>query len=128
MIDAIKQARGFVTKASQLCGVSRTTFYTYLKRYTTVQEALEDQREARTDFVENKLMSAIDEGNVTAIIFYLKTQAKGRGYVEKQQREISGPDGGPVEVKGPKVDLSELTDDELDTLAAIQERLGGDRG
>jgi len=94
MIQAIKDSRGFVSKAADLCGVSRGTFYNYLKKYATVQEALEDEREKRTDFVENKLMGAINEGNITAIIFYLKTQAKGRGYVERQ--EFTGKDGGEL--------------------------------
>lgn len=93
MIDAIHDARGFVTKAASLCGVSRTTFYNHLSKHPTVQEALEDEREVRHDFVENKLMSAIDDGNVTAMIFYLKTQCKDRGYVERYQQELSGKDG-----------------------------------
>ena len=94
MIDAIKKARGFISKAAQLCDVSRETFYVYLKRYATAQQALEDEHEARHDFVESKLMKLIDEGQVAAVIFYLKTQCKARGYVERQ--EVSGADGGPV--------------------------------
>ena len=99
MIDAIKQARGFVTKAASLCDVSRTTFYAKLKDFPTVQAALEDKRVGRHDFEENKLMGAIDEGNVTAIIFYLKTQCKDRGYVERYQQEVTGKDGGPVQTQ-----------------------------
>jgi len=33
---------------------------------------------------ESQLMKKIKQGNLTAIIFFLKTQAKHRGYVEKQ--------------------------------------------
>jgi len=90
MISAIKEARGFVTKASDILGISRNTFYVYLKRYATAQQALEDTREKRHEWVENKLMQAIDEGNLTAIIFYLKTQGKHLGYVERQEVEQSG--------------------------------------
>jgi hypothetical protein len=39
----------------------------------------------------------IKAGNVTAIIFYLKTQAKDRGYVERQ--ELTGADGGKLQVE-----------------------------
>ena len=102
MIDAIKQARGFVSKAAQLCGVSRTTFYVYVKKYPTVQEALEDEREKRHDFVENKLMNAINNDNIAAILFYLKTQCKQRGYVERQQFEHSGKDGEAIVLKWPE--------------------------
>jgi hypothetical protein len=94
MVEAIRTARGFVSKAADLCGVSRRTFYRYLEQFSSVQEALEDEREKRHDFVENKLMHAIDGDNITAIIFYLKTQCKARGYVERV--ETTGKDGGPV--------------------------------
>ena len=94
VIDAIEQSRGFASKAADLLGVSRSTFYRYLDKYATAKQALEDTREKRHDYVENKLMQLIDSGNVAATLFYLKTQCKARGYVERQ--EISGKDGGPV--------------------------------
>ena len=94
MIEAIREARGYVTKAADILGISRTSFYTYLKRYSTAQQALDDVRVRRHEFVENKLMQAIDEGNLTAIIFYLKTQGKHLGYVERQ--EYAGPDGNEI--------------------------------
>ncbi len=37
------------------------------------------------DFMESRLLKAIDKGNVTAIIFYLKTKGKDRGYIEPQE-------------------------------------------
>jgi len=90
MITAIKEAKGFVTKASDILGVSRNTFYVYLRRYATAQQALEDTREKRHEWVESKLMKAIEADNLTAIIFYLKTQAKHLGYVERQEFEHGG--------------------------------------
>jgi hypothetical protein len=102
MIDAIHKARGFISTAAQFCGVSRQTFYTYLRKYATVQQALEDAREKNHDFVESKLMKAIDDGNVTAMIFYLKTQCKKRGYIERT--EFTGRDGGPIETTAMTLD------------------------
>jgi len=94
MITAIKEAKGFVTKASDILGISRNTFYVYLRRYATAQQALEDTREKRHEWVESKLMKAIEADNLTAIIFYLKTQAKHLGYVERQ--EYTGPEGNEI--------------------------------
>ena len=91
IIKAIKDSKGYVAKAAGLLGVSRSTFYNYLKKYSTVQEALDDVRESRHDYVESQLLKQIDQGNITAIIFYLKTQCKSRGYVERQ--EVTGPEG-----------------------------------
>ena len=36
------------------------------------------------------MMEQIRKGNTAMIIFYLKTQAKGRGYVERIEQEHSG--------------------------------------
>ena len=106
MISAIKDSQGFVVKACEILDCSRTTFYNYLKKYATVQQALDDVREARHDFVELQLMKGIKEGNITAIIFYLKTQCKHRGYVERQ--EHSGPEGDPITVRTVGIDVDRL--------------------
>lgn len=38
-------------------------------------------QEKTLDYVENKLLQQINEGNLSAITFYLKTKGKNRGYV-----------------------------------------------
>jgi len=80
---AIRDSQGFVSKAADILGCHVSTVYTYISKYAAVKDALEATREKRHDFVENKLIAAIDAGNVTAMIFYLKTQAKSRGYIER---------------------------------------------
>ena len=125
--DAIRNARGFVTAAAQELGCSRRTVYRYLKKFAGAQESLEDAREKRHDFVENQLMKAVDKGNITAIIFYLKTQCKERGYIERYQQEVTGKDGGPIQTEGTvKVDLTRYTDEDIGALAAIAGRTTGD--
>ncbi len=94
MIAALEKAHGYVSAACTELGCSRKHFYAKLKGFQTVQEAMSEIREKRTDYVESKMMKHIDELNPTMIIFYLKTQAKDRGYVERQ--EVSGPDGGAI--------------------------------
>ena len=91
VIDALEEGRGYVSKAASLLGCTPQTVYNYRDKFVSVAEAWAAIREARHDFVENKLHEAINSGNVTAIIFYLKTQCKPRGYVERQ--ELTGADG-----------------------------------
>lgn len=94
MIEAIEKAQGFVSKAAEILGISRMTFYRILGEYRTAQESLQDVREKRHDYVELKLMEGIRAGDKALIIFYLKTQAKDRGYVTRQ--EITGKDGKDI--------------------------------
>lgn len=95
-IEAIKKANGFVSHAAAALGISRTQLYRIINDKPTVAEALRDSREAMKDFAESKLFGNIKEGKEASIFFYLKTQAKDRGYIERQQVEHTGD----VSVKG----------------------------
>ena len=100
MIEEIEASRGNVSVAADVLGIGRTTFYTYLKKFTTVRQKLDEVRERRHDHVEDRLMDSIDNGNIAAIIFYLKTQCKHRGYIERTQQEHMGKDGdGAIKIR-----------------------------
>lgn len=94
--NALIEAKGFVSVAAKNLGCAPNTVRNYIKRYATCAQAVEDTREEMKDFAESKLFTEIKNGNITAIIFYLKTQAKDRGYVERAER--TGADGGPLQV------------------------------
>jgi hypothetical protein len=51
--------------------------------------------EATTKVAQSLFRMATEGNNVAAAIFWMKTRA---GWREKQQVELSGPDGGPVHV------------------------------
>ena len=86
-IEAAKGSRGFITTIANRLGVSRQTVYNLMRKYTTFGQAVSDERETLKDFAEGKLLKQIEAENMTAIIFYLKTQAKDRGYIEKIEIE-----------------------------------------
>lgn len=90
VIDAITKAKGILVVAAKSLGCSRTTVYNYMNKYPTVQAAYDEINESALDFAEGKLMELIRAGNLTAIIFYLKTKGKKRGYVEQKAVEQIG--------------------------------------
>ncbi len=96
-VAAARNSKGFVTTIAKTLGVSRKHIYTLMKKYPTFAQAIEDERETIKDFAESKLFQLIDEGNPTAILFFLKCRAKDRGYVERT--EITGADGGDIKLK-----------------------------
>src|ERR671919_1240376 len=97
MIKAMEESNGLIAPAARALGCSRDTIRSYLEEYTAVAQAKLDQREAVTDMAENSLYEAIRRGEAWAVCFYLKTQAKARGYVERA--EIAGAKGAPIKIK-----------------------------
>jgi len=90
IIIALKETQGLLTLAARKAGVSYRTVNRYANELPSVREAVEEAKEAVTDLAEGKLYGKISDGDVTSIIFYLKTQGKKRGYIEKQEIEHSG--------------------------------------
>ena len=90
MIDALTEAKGIIASASRRLGTTRATVYRYIKKYATVKTAYEDARESNIDYVESQVMKAIRDGNVTAMIFFLKTVGRDRGYNERVDIDHDG--------------------------------------
>ena len=89
LLEALEKTLGVVTSACKLVGVDRTTFYKYLKEDEDFARQVKELENVSLDFVESKLFKQIENENVAATIFYLKTKGKNRGYIEKQQIEHS---------------------------------------
>lgn len=96
--DALEKKAGNVTQAAKALKVTRQALHWHIKDDEELQAIVIDARESLVDMAESEARKQIMEGNTAIIIFTLKTLGKARGYVERQ--EISGPDGGPVVVKG----------------------------
>lgn len=88
MLKALADARGIVTIATKAVGISRRTHYEWLESDAEYKQAVEDINEDAIDFVESNLLNRIESGDTTAIIFYLKTRAKARGYTEKSEPQM----------------------------------------
>jgi hypothetical protein len=99
MADAVKKGKGILAAAATSLGCTRQTVAAYIERYPTVKAAHDEARESTIDFVESRLLKNIDSGDTTAMIFYLKTQGKRRGYVERQETEVTGKNGDAIQVK-----------------------------
>lgn len=80
----------FVQKANNIqltckaLNISRSTFYKWKNEDESFKESVEELEEGEIDNAESALKKQILDGNTTAIIFFLKTKAKSRGYVEHQ--------------------------------------------
>lgn len=100
VVDAIMQTNGNLANAARMLGCSRETIYNYAKKYATVEQSISEARKQLIDHVEDKLFEAVNQGNLTAIIFTLKAhpEAKARGWSESNQHEVTGKGGEPLEI------------------------------
>jgi hypothetical protein len=96
VIAALKETKGMVYLAADRLGCNAETVQNYAKRYKSVRDEIEAQREKVVDIAELKLYSAIMDGDQGMIKYYLSRRGKSRGYTTGQ--EISGPGGGPINV------------------------------
>ena len=90
MIEALEKSLGIVTTACKSVGISRNTHYTWVKDDEVYRGQVEGISDLALDFAESKLHKQIESGDTTATIFYLKTKGKKRGYVERQEMDLSG--------------------------------------
>jgi len=90
MLEALEKTLGVVTGACKIVGIDRTTHYQWLKDDEAYKEAVKSIDDVAIDFAESQLHKQIGKGGTQATIFYLKTKGKKRGYVEKQELDVSG--------------------------------------
>lgn len=94
LIEALLESKGIVSSACNAADIPRSTHYHWYNHDPEYKDLVDDVNEVAIDFVEGKLYDKISAGDTIATIFYLKTRAKKRGYVERQ--EITGKDGEPI--------------------------------
>lgn len=78
-IEVLNRNLGILSKTLVETGVDREDYLDWLEEiefYNEVQ-TIED---TSLDYVESRLLRQIEEGNVSAITFYLRTKGKDRGY------------------------------------------------
>ena len=90
MVEALKKSLGIVTTACKIVGIDRQTHYNWLAEDAKYAEQVEAIKDIALDFAESQLYKRMQNGSDTAIIFYLKTQGKKRGYIESSELKLSG--------------------------------------
>lgn len=88
-LQHFRKSHGIVSYACQKVGITRACYYKWRENDPKFREKADEIEEETIDHVESKLYNAIDKGELTAIIFYLKTKGKKRGYVERVEQDVN---------------------------------------
>lgn len=104
--------------AASIVNCSRQAIYALRKRDPKFADAMDEARAFADEKVVRALFKAASqEGNVTAMIFWLKNRRPDQ-WRDRQQVEHSGKEGAPIETKSV-IDLRRLSDQQLEALEAL---------
>lgn len=97
LLTALGRSLGNVSDACKKANISRTYFYELKNEDPEFFQAVEDISESALDLTETALLRQIQDGNMTGIIFMLKTRGRKRGFIEVVEQQHSGKDGGAIQ-------------------------------
>jgi len=98
ILAALEKSLGVVTSACKAAEIPRSTYYKWLKEDEVFKAAVTDIENIALDFGETALHTQIEEGSTAATIFFLKTKGKRRGYIEKNELDVTSGDE-PINIK-----------------------------
>ena len=78
-----------ITQTCSALGISRKTFYEWKEKKKKLDEGLKEVDESILDWAESKLVEHINNNDLQALIFFLRTKGKKRGYVEKTETDVN---------------------------------------
>ncbi|MGI9068032.1 MAG: hypothetical protein ACR2HX_16720 [Pyrinomonadaceae bacterium] len=111
LIDALRSLDGNMAATARRFHCSRTVVWRYVNEDHELRELVEELGESFIDETENKLFEQIRAGNIAAIIFFLKTRARHRGYSERLELAMS--------TREIEVELGAATIDTADQTSAL---------
>ncbi len=113
LIETLMKNNGNITDSAKALKCDRNTIYKMIESNPALKQIINRAREVIIDEAEKYLLDNIKEGNVTSIIFVLKTLGRSRGYV------LNGYKPNEVASKINHTVLKKLTDEQLNELETI---------
>lgn len=73
-VEAYKATNGNITDSASIAGIDRTTYYRWLEEDNNFALQIMDSEADLNDSIRQVLISKAAEGDMTAVIFYLKNR------------------------------------------------------
>lgn len=99
VIYALHVANGNLSKAAGLLDRSRRSLKDYVESQSDVLEYMDDLLQAKIDEIQDKYFEAAMNGEGSNARHILETLGKDRGFTKRT--ELTGKDGGPIDVNDP---------------------------
>lgn len=115
ILEALPGTGGIQLAVARKLGCARETVNRAISKSDRLKAAFAQEKESLVDLAESQLLKKIQNGDNTMIIFFLKTQGKARGYIERVEHDL---------IDVTKEDLKKMDKDARDKLKQkIRKRL-----
>ena len=110
VLKAIQDTGGLISNIATKLGVHYHTVLNYEKKYETVRQAIQEERDKILDIAENTLITKIKEGDEDTSKWFLARKGKQRGYSEKIDTEQKIEHKGELGIKVIEIRTQERED------------------
>ncbi len=90
ILETIRASKGMLYIASKKLGCDPIELKARIKDSKNLQEAARNEKESTKDYVELKLIEAIQKGEPWALKFFAERQMRDRGYGDKTDINLNG--------------------------------------
>ena len=84
VLEAIDGSGGIISQIARKLDVEWHTADTYIKKWEETRQAYQDEENRVLDLAESKLLSAIKNGEIAEVKWYLSRKGRKRGYITGQ--------------------------------------------
>jgi predicted DNA-binding transcriptional regulator AlpA len=89
LIESLENSLGIVSTACSKVNISRSSFYKWYKEDEDFRKKVDEIDSVKLDFVESQLFKNIQNLKEKSIIFYLQHKGHKRGYIQKQNINLT---------------------------------------
>tara|TARA_Y100000356_G_C11163562_1_gene237371 strand:- start:61 stop:441 length:381 start_codon:yes stop_codon:yes gene_type:complete len=89
LIESLEKSLGIVSTACTNSGISRSSFYKWYKEDEEFRKKVDEIDNVKLDYVESQLFKNIQNQKERSIIFYLQHKGHKRGYIQKQNINLT---------------------------------------
>lgn len=97
VMNAVTNSYGIVSRVADALKCTWATARKYIEMYEDAKSLFSDETERVLDLAETKIIKAINLDDIGTAKWLLANKGKHRGY--NQQLEVTGKDGGAIELK-----------------------------
>ena len=89
LIESLENSLGIVSTACTKVNISGSSFYKWYKEDEEFRKKVDEIDSVKLDFVESQLFKNIQNLKEKSIIFYLQHKGHKRGYIQKQNINLT---------------------------------------